>query len=231
MTTIVIDQADSWTTPAGWGIYADLTPPELLNARRLRRVRRALLLTLTAAVVAVLVVFGYAVMRNHRAADDLAQQGTQTTRLVAAQGRYSQVVGVQGAAAAVRNQLSQLMTSDIEFSALLTSLRTAQPDAVSVNQLSISVSAAGAAAAASSTDPLATSDTVPIGGITIGGTVRSLPDLGTFVSRLRSVRGVVDVLPATLTSSGGAFTFSISMSVDAAALSHKYVPVSVSGTS
>lgn len=229
MTTIVIDQADSWTTPAGWGIYADLTPPELLNARRLRRVRRALLLTLTAAVVAVLVVFGYAVMRNHRAADDLAQQGTQTTRLVAAQGRYSQVVGVQGAAAAVRNQLSQLMTSDIEFGTLLTSLRTAQPDAVSVNQLSISVSAAGAAA--SSTDPLATSDTVPIGGITIGGTVRSLPDLGTFVSRLRSVRGVVDVLPATLTSSGGAFTFSISMSVDAAALSHKYVPVSVSGTS
>lgn len=230
MTTIVTEEPDSWTTPAGWGIYADLTPPELLTARLLHRVRRMLLLVLTGAVVVVLLVFGYSVVLDRRAAADLADQDAQTTRLVAAQSRYSQVVAVQGAAAAVRNRLSQLMTSDVEYSALLTSLRAAQPDTLSVNQLSITVSAAGAAAAAVGTDPLATSGTVPVGGITIGGTSRSLTDLGTFVSRLRSVHGVVDVLPATLTTSGGAFTYTISMSIDSAALSHKYVPVSAAGT-
>ena len=40
MTTL-LKRSDPWTVQPGWGIHVDLTPPELLTARQLRTVRRA----------------------------------------------------------------------------------------------------------------------------------------------------------------------------------------------
>lgn len=232
MTTAVTDEPDSWTTPAGWGIYADLTPPELLNGRKLHHIQRLLLIGVVLAALIVVGAFGYSMRLSQQAAADLAEQNARNAQITTAQARYSAVTGVQATAAQFRNQLHSLMTTDVEFSRLLAGIRAAQPKTVATNALEVMVNSAGAVAAAGTTTSsgsLATSGVTPIGTITIGGTVDQLRSLQLYIAGLQAIPGVVDVLPGTLTSSGGAYTFTLAMSIDARALTNRYVAVGATG--
>ncbi len=237
MTTVVTDQAPAWTTGPGLGIFADLTPPELLNGRRLRGIRRALLAALAGSVALVGLGAGVAMWRQADATHQLTQQQSRTTQLRGEQGRFTTVTQIQKATAGVDTQLAQLMASDTDFTALLGSIRAAQPETVTVSAEQVTVSAGGAGSAAgpgagaATTGSLDTSRAPQIGKITLSGTVVSLDDFAVYVTHLQKVPGVVDVLPSTVAEGSSAGTgktaavtyqFAVTMSVTNARLTHRY---------
>lgn len=239
MTTAVnaiTDEPDAWTTRPGFGIFADLTPPELLNGRRLRGIRRALLAALAASVALVVLGTGWAMWRQADATHQLTQEQSRTTQFQLEQGRFTTVTQIQQATTGVDTQLAQLMAADTDFTALLSSIRAAQPKTVSVTAEQVTVSAGGAAAAAgtgvgAATGSLDTSNAPQIGKITLSGTVASLGDFAVYIASLQQVPGIVDVLPSTVvegSSSGTAKTaavtyqFAVTMSVTNARLTHRF---------
>ena len=64
MTTIS-SPTQVWNTMPGWGIVADLTPPELIASRRLAVIRKALLSGLIFLTVLLLCGYGYAYRTKH----------------------------------------------------------------------------------------------------------------------------------------------------------------------
>lgn len=238
MTTTVTDQPDAWTTHPGFGIFADLTPPELLNGRRLRGIRRALLGALAASVALVVLGAGLAMWRQADAGHQLTQEQARTAQLHAEQSKFTTVTQIQQDTAGVDTQLAQLMASDTDFTALLTSIRAAQPKTVAVTAEQVTVAATGGAAAAGTgtgsgpaTGSLDTSKAPQIGKITLSGTVASLDDFAVYVAYLQKVPGIVDVLPSTVAEGSGggtaktgpvSYQFAVTMSVTDARLTHRY---------
>ena len=58
-----------WVMAAGWGIAADLTPPEIVSARRLSRLRRWIAIALAGLAVLVAGGYGLAMIENNTARD------------------------------------------------------------------------------------------------------------------------------------------------------------------
>lgn len=236
MTTVVTHDVPGWTTGPGLGIFADLTPPELLNGRRLGRIRRALLAALAGSVALVGLGTGLAMWRQADATHQLTQQQSRITQLQGEQGKFTTVTHIQKATAAVDTQLAQLMGSDTDFTALLGSIHAAQPTTVSVSAEQVTVSAGGGPSAAGTgpaapTGSLDTSLAPQIGKITLAGTVASLDDFAVYITHLQQVPGIVDVLPSTVAegSSGGTtkaatvtYQFAVTMSVTNARLTHRF---------
>jgi len=214
--------AESWTTPAGWGIYADLTPPELASGRRLKRIRRLMVFALAALVVLIVLAFAYARFMSARAASDVAAQQSRTSQLQAQQQSYSSVTALQGSIAQVRGSLATLMVGDVDVAHLLGTVQAALPPSMTVNQESVTVSGAAAAAAGASGTSLDTSGKTQVGKITVGGTAPDLLALASYVGNLQMVPGVVDVVPTSSQLTKGVVTFTVTMSVTDAVLSHRY---------
>ncbi|MEP6559786.1 MAG: hypothetical protein ABJD68_01760, partial [Nakamurella sp.] len=124
------------------------------------------------------------------------------------------------------NQLAELMSADVDLAALLAGLSSSLPKTMIINQESVTISPAGVAGSASdngSGSGLDTSGLPRIGTITITGTGQTLDDLSDYLDRLRTITGVVDVLPVSnsLSSTGGT-EFSVSAGITSASLSHRF---------
>ncbi len=222
MTAVLTDPAATTYVP-GWGIYADLTPPELVTARRLRALRRTMLLGLAALAVAIVLVFAYTVLRDQQATDDLARQQATSTRLGVEQARYSVVTDIRGSTTAVRQQLAGLMAGEVDASGLLASVRTTLPTGTVLDAAQLTVDAGGGAAVRSGdTASLDTSGATHIGRVTLSGTSPRLSDIATYVDALSRRRGLVDVVPVTNQANGSAFTFTVAAIVTDAVLTQRY---------
>ncbi len=228
MTTTLDPPAVTAVRP-DWGMYADLTPPELLRSRRLHGLRRTLLLALLALLAVIALVFAGSIWRSHQAAGVLAEQQTQTSRLQADQQRYAQVTQVQDSTRAIRSQLAGLGGGDVDVPALLGAVRTALPRSAALGELGVTLSGAGGAAAAvapqSGADgSLDTSGNPVIGNVTMSGTSSRLADLAAYVAALQRTRGFLDIVPVTNQGTGSAFTFTVTASLTDRVLSHRFDP-------
>jgi len=228
MTTM--QPRELWSTMPGWGIVANLIPPELLQARRARALRK-----LATAVLALLLVlagagFGYAVLRSHEAAQSLSAEQSRTSQLVVEQNRYSTVTRIQGDVAQVRVQLAVLMGMDVDATELVEAVLLQLPTGATVNQLSVTIAAptltstnnTGASALDTSTQP-------HIGTIAMSGQARSVADVAQLVSKLGALKGVVDPYPTTNTVNDTGTQFTIQMAVNNSLLSHRFDASSAAG--
>jgi hypothetical protein len=224
---IVAPERDAlWNSLPGWGIAANLIPPELIAARRLRSLRKLL-----AAGIAVLLLiggFGYylAATENSAAAADLVSAQDRTIQLLDQSRGYADVVAIQGTISGVHSQLAQVMSADVDLAALMGELSSALPETMMITQESITISPVGVAGDAGSTAAaggLDTSGLPRIGTITITGTGQALDDLSDYLDRLRAIEGVVDVLPVSnsLAASSGT-EFNVTAGLTDAALSHRF---------
>jgi hypothetical protein len=78
-----------WSTMPGWGIVANLLPPEVIQSRRVRFVRRTVLLALTFVVLACVLGYGYVCLGHRSAEHDLAAEQARSQQLTIQQNRYS----------------------------------------------------------------------------------------------------------------------------------------------
>jgi hypothetical protein len=215
--------ASSWNSMPGWGIVGDLTPPELINARRLQSLRRIIAAALGVVVLLCGAGFGYAMMQHSSAADDLDAAAAQTTQLTISVNRYSGITRIEGEVAAVNTQLATLMKTDVDAARLLTEIRAELPGSMSIDNISLafidpSVSV-GAQSSSSSLDP---SGHQRIGTVTITGSGRTLTDLAGFVDQVSAIRGVTDVVPTSNQQAKQVASFSLSLALTDQLYSHKF---------
>lgn len=225
MTAVL--ETTPWSVMPGWGVVADLTPPELVELRRLRSLRKMIVATLVAVMVLCLAGFGYAMYREAGAQSGLDDIRAEGTTLVAASSKYGAVVRLRAQTDAVNAQIAQVMTVDVDMARLLASLRQAAPASVSLTSVNVSLTATDPATGAATTVAAGTArppaGEAVIGTVTLSGTARRLNDLADYVQSLQKVPGVVDVLPANNAAGAtGAANWSMTLSVTEKLYSHRY---------
>lgn len=215
-----------WSAMPGWGISADLIPPEVIASRQLRVIRRRGVSALIGIVLLCALVYGFAVIQSHRAANSLAAEQTKTTQLQAAQSKYAEVTKIQGSVADVKRQLSVLMADDVAYAGLIEQLRAGLPPGMTIGELTVTVDTGKTSSSASSGSAgaatLDASGRKHIGTITISGTGQALSDTSSYVDQLRKIRGVVEPYPLTNKAKPPGTEYSLQLTLTDELLTHKY---------
>ena len=218
--TAVLDRraVSAWSTMPGWGVVADLTPPELVKARGLRVVRRFIALGLLVVLALCALGYLYALQQSSSASDEAIAASEQTTQLQIESNKYGGVSKIESDVAAIRGQVASVMGTDVDYSALLDKVRSAAPTSMSIQNVTVTVSATGV------TDPasLDVSGVPHIGSITVNGVARRLTDLPAYVDRLSAITGIVNVLPTTNEVSADKVQFAVTFDLNDALYSHRY---------
>jgi hypothetical protein len=226
-STVTAERPALWSSIPGWGIAADLIPPELINARHVKVLRKLI----AAGLVALLAICGggyyLAARENSSASADLASVQDQTGQLQAAGRRYSGVLSIQGSVRQIKIQIAQVMGADVDLVGLMGELRRNLPNTMTITQEAITISTAGVVSASGIAvgSGLDTSGLPRIGTITMTGTGRTLDDLSDYIDRLHTVPGLVDVLPvsnARSTSGKSGTQFSLTIGLTNVLLSHRF---------
>jgi Tfp pilus assembly protein PilN len=205
-----------WNTMPGWGIVADLLPPEIVTARRIRVIRKV-----TALVLALVVLLGaggyaYAWWQVHRAGTALQVAQQQTSALLASEARYHAVTDIEGQTTDVDQKLSTLLTSDVDAARLLTTVAQASPAPSRLTKVDIEITGDGTSttlAAPNGAESLDSSGQQQIGTITVSGLVPSIQDVAKYVDRLAQVPGIVEVFPTNQQAQRGAIAYTIDMTI------------------
>jgi hypothetical protein len=224
MTTM--QPRELWSTMPGWGIVANLIPPEVLQARRVRAVRKLVAYLLCVLVLLAGIGYGFAFYRSQQAAETLAAEQSRTSQLLIQQKRYADVTLLQTSVAGVRTELSQLLGSDVDASALITSVLKQLPAGATVSQLAVTMSPPAGQQAkvnpASGTGSLDTSGRAHIGLMTVTGQALRVSDVSTLVDRLRVLPGFIDPYPTSNTTNDKGTLFTIQFTIDDRLFSHRY---------
>ncbi|HEY3715519.1 MAG TPA: hypothetical protein VGL39_13415 [Jatrophihabitantaceae bacterium] len=221
MTTIPADHL--WNAMPGWGIVADLTPPELVNQRHLRRLRRLI----AAALIALLAlcIGGYVLAARQRAGAARGLDGVQgrTVQLQGSSHKYAGITKIEGTVTQVQAQVATLMAADVDVSALLVRLRAELPTTMTIRQESVMISLAGVASGGTASGTgLDTSGHARIGNVAVSGAGRTLDDLSAYVDRLKVIPGVVDVVPVSNVSDQAGMQYSLTLGLSDVLLSHRF---------
>lgn len=224
MTTM--QPRELWSTMPGWSIVANLIPPEVLQARRVRAVRRLVALGLCVLVLLASVGYAFAFYRSHEAEQTLSAEQHRTSQLLAQQKQYAGVTQLQGSVVAVRTELARLLGTDVDVSALVTSILKQLPAGATVSQLAVTisppVSQQGRPQVAGGTATLDTSGRPHIGLISVTGQAARVTDVSTLVDRLSALPGFIDPYPTSNTANDKGTLFTIQFSITDKLLSHRY---------
>jgi hypothetical protein len=210
----------------GWGITANLLPPEVLNARRLKVIRKMIIAALIAVVVLGGAGYAYAFFQQRSAQSQLSAEQANTSRLQAAQSKYASVVALTGTIAQIKGELATVMTGDVDATNLVNAVVSRQPAGGTITQLQLSLAAGSsqgsAASAGSGASALDNSGQAQIGSISLTGTARAMPDVAAFVNALGTVPGIVGVYPTSQQVNGSAVQYTIQLALTDKLLTHRY---------
>ncbi len=231
MTAVLERKQDSavWAAMPGWGIVADLTPPEIVAKRQLRVLRRLIAGALVIVVVVWVAAYVYAFLQNSSAADEADAARAETTNLQIAAGKYSGVTRIEATVDSIRAQVASVMLDDVDVPDLLTKVRQALPGTMSIQNMSMTLTPATAAGEVS-TGTLDASGHPVIGTVTVTGSGRSLDDLPAYIDRLVRIRGVANVVPGSNQVTGGTAQFTLNFALTDQLYSHRYDVTATGGT-
>ena len=229
--TTVTQPRELWNSMPGWGIVANLLPTEVLQARRVRAIRKLVIILISVLLVIAAAGYAYAYLQSRSAAQSLAAEQSRTSQLTAREHQYSDVTQIQGSVAEVQSQLSTLLANDVNTPQLLSQVMTVIPAGGHLSQVTMNLAVPNQSGA--STLPLTSLDTsghTHIGTVTLVGQVVHLTDVATYVDALALIPGVVQPYPTTNTvaDKGGA-TFSIQLTLTDQLFTHSFSPSTTGG--
>lgn len=208
----------------------NLLPPEILEQRRVRVLATKLAGVVVAVAVGVAGGYVWAGSGAAQAQSDLVsaravQSGLQRQVVALAPAKQAQTQ-VQNA----QKALAAAMGNEVLWSRYMDQLRLTRPDGVRFTSVAFapvsatSGSAAGAANGSTAGGGAPTATTGALATLTISGKARSQPDVAALLDQLAGVKGFTGVYLSNTTSdaSAGLVTFSVTASVTADALSHRY---------
>jgi type IV pilus assembly protein PilN len=203
-------------------ISADLLPEEIVAARRARRARGIVLVSLL-AVVAMLA--GWFLYANHQVAvadDDLNDVTSQVTLLQRGQSKYQEVVDTQNETSTISKQLTKLLDNDLPWATLLTTLRdTGTQSGVTVAGVIGTLDSTTASTTTSTTLPNASGVTT-IGTLTLTGTGPDKPSVAKYVDNLGKLTTVANPYLTSATQTHDTVTFSITLNITSKALCGRF---------
>jgi Tfp pilus assembly protein PilN len=226
--------AQLWSTMPGWGITANLLPPEVIAGRRLAVIRKVIVFVLAAVVVLAAGGYVYAFFQQRSAHSDLSAEQAKTASLMADQQKYGQVVTLTGTITSIKGQLATLMADDVDTVRLIDAVTARLPHGAQVTQLQLNLDAADQQTATSGSSSgstatqgggaLDTSGQPHIGSLTVTGTANSMSDIAAFLNQLATLNGVVGVYPTSQgkNASGPGTQFTIQMTLTDELLTHRY---------
>lgn len=223
-----VDQSKAlWSSMPGWGVVANLLPPEVIVARRVRALRKVIVFALALVLVLAAAGYGYAFWRARAASSALNAEQSRTTELQRQEDQYADVVRMQGTVASVKAQVATLLAKDVDIAQLINGVVAKLPAGATLAQLSLALSTGttGPGAPAVNTANQATLDTSGrphIGTINLTGQAHDLNQVAAFVSGLASVPGVVGVLPTSQQGNAASVQFTVQLTLTDQVLSHRY---------
>lgn len=197
MTATITPSAEStlWGSMPGWGIVADLTPRELVEARRLNVLRKAIAVALLVVVLMCIAGYAWAFLKHRSASDDLTSAKGRSQQLAGERRQYSNVTEIQSMTQSVNSQINGLTANNVDVAILLARVRGSLPHSMSLTSMTVTIS--GASAGTNTAPSLDTSGHAIIGNVTLAGTSAKLVDLADYVTLLSGLKGVANVVPSS----------------------------------
>lgn len=241
MTTLVMPHGPAPShhpvhTPSGpiryVAIRANLLPEELVVNRRSGVLKRRLLAGLGALLALLVIWYGFSVWATSSAHHDLSKEQQQSSALQRQQQKYQPVVTAQEQSAEITGALTELMTGDLSWKNMLTTLGNNARHGVHLDSISGTMTS-GAAATQPSADPglsvLNSSGKQEVGTLTIAGTAPDKNTVAAYVDALGKVKGLGAAFPASVTTTDSGVSFSVNVIITTDALGGRYLPQSTGG--
>jgi hypothetical protein len=221
--TTTVEARQLWSAMPGWGIVANLLPPEVIQARRVRVLRRMVIAAMVVIVVLSTFIYGYAFWGSLGAGKALAVEEARTSQLQTEQRRYDGLTKIQGSVAEVQSQVATLLGSDIAFPGLIKNVLAQLPVGASVSQLSVDLTLSTTQRAASADNsPLDNAGRAHIGTILLSGKATKLVDVSTFMDRLKKIPGILAPYPTSNQMTPTGATYSVLITITEDLLSHRF---------
>ncbi|MDQ1643652.1 MAG: type pilus assembly protein PilN [Actinomycetota bacterium] len=163
----------------------NLLPPEIEQARRVRKVQGGLGVAVVAALAVVAGLFVLANNQVNAANDDLASSKATGTQLEATAAQYSDVPLVYAQVDAAEAQLSRAMGKEIRWSFFLNDLSLKTPNRVWLSEMTVATTDASAVAPAASATYLSPG----IGTVQLIGHAKEYKDVATWLDTLAKQKG------------------------------------------
>ncbi|MBL8928724.1 MAG: PilN domain-containing protein [Kineosporiaceae bacterium] len=199
----------------------NLLPPEIIEARRFRRVQRLLGATVLGVVLLGLLGTFWAQHQVGTARAELAVVEARTQQLRAQEAQYAEVPTVRAQVDAARSARAVAMATDVLWYRFLDELSVATPPTVWWDTVDVALLEEGATPAV--TDALAASG---IGQVSVTGTAKAYPDVAQWLTSAAAVSGMdVTRLQSAEVSEepdSPGLAFAATVTVKPEALSHRY---------
>jgi hypothetical protein len=217
-------------------IAANLLPPETIQARTTRKVRRAVIASLVVLIVALGGWYAYARVQVAGARADLSLAQADVTRVKRLQNQYSDLTRTQAESASIRAQLAQLFASDVQWSQLLTAIEsTAAAKKIQFDGATgadttpggaAGTGAAAGAAAGAATGAGAAQPANPnvLHTLSITGAAATKADVSTYLDALSAIPGLANARldDATYSDQRRAFEFTVRVDVTKDAINGRF---------
>lgn len=173
----------------------NLLPPEVVQGRRVKAVRRQLGLALGVVLLVCAAVYGWAQVEVHQASSQLDAANRTTASLVAQQHQYDEVPRVLQVTSSLKSARTYGFATDINWPAYLTTAVFAMPPGVGVEGFKVTTTSPVSQQAAS-TDPLVASGVAQVA-LSLRST--TVPEAGDIIDRLDAIPGFVDATVSEVT--------------------------------
>lgn len=220
MTALMERQIHTWESRPGWGITVDLTPRELLAARNVKVHKRLIVLALLLVLILCAGVVLLLGASKTTAQDSYDSAQLRTTELTAEANSFAVITTMERVTSGVESQLATLMTQDVDFTNLMAKIRTALPPGIVVTSATVLLAPETSTPATSTT--AADSGHSVIGSVTLSGTGSRIGQVAPLVDILNGVRGVVDVVPLSVTKDDNGMSYSLSLNITDELYTHRF---------
>lgn len=222
----------AWQAHPGWGIAVDLTPREVLASRQLRVHQRLIGLALVLVLLACAGVSLLVVAERSAAQRDYDRELARTSVLTAEAEQYAAITTMASVTAGVEDTLRTLLVRDVSFANLMAFVSAARPLGLSVSNEAVLLSppvvappAADPAAGSTPAAPTAPAAApVVIGSVSIAGSGPDIGAINPFVTRLDRIKGIVDVVPTSVTLTDTGMDYTITLSITDELYTRRFSP-------
>jgi hypothetical protein len=204
-------------------VAASLLPLEIIDSRRMRKVRRVVVFAMVPFLALLGGWYALTTVESALAERDLVQAEDGVRVLQQQQRAFSEVTRAQSESKAIRDQLTTLFAGDITWADLSRPLQRIAPDGVVLSDVSASKTDSGG------TGQLPGGTERVVGRLVVAGTAPTKRIVASYVDRLGDVTGLANPLLTSAMSDNDKLTFSVQLDITADAVGGRYTATSGNG--
>jgi hypothetical protein len=205
-------------TPA---ISADLLPMEVFVSRRTRRIGRYAGFALVVVAVLLALWYGMEILRTTAAQTERDETLESVQGLKRQQTKFDELVKTQTQAKAINAQLTAIMSNDMLWGELVSSMIAVAPDDIELSGVSANVPAAGMTTA-TNTNIIGPPSVKVLGTLTVNGVGPRKDVIALYVDALDTVPGLGNAFLMSAAEGDEGFEFAVRVDITTAALDNRY---------